>query len=72
MCENYVIEESGVKEQAVGEVKTEVRHLLIDLIKKNLIYKNSEINQLILKVLEFLISEPVLPILLELSVQFAH
>ena len=63
-CENFVIEEGGVREQPVPLVKTEVRHLLIDLIKKNLIYKSSEINQLILKVLEFLISEPVLPILL--------
>lgn len=40
-CENYVIEESGVREQPVAEVKTEVRHLIIDLIKKNLIYKSA-------------------------------
>ena len=69
-CEHFVIEEGGVREQPVAEVKTEVRHLLIDLIKKNLIYKSSEMNQLILKVLEFLISEPVLPILLEIALQF--
>lgn len=70
LCENYSIDESGVKEQPVNEIKTEVRHLLLDLIKKNLIYKSSEINQLILKILEFLISEPILPILLEISIQF--
>lgn len=56
LCENYLIDESGVKEQPVNEIKTEVRHLLLELIKKNLIYKGSEINQLILKILEFLIS----------------
>lgn len=50
-CENYVIEESGVREQPAPEIKTEVRHLLIDLIKKNLIYKSVEIHQLILKIM---------------------
>lgn len=69
-CENYVIEETGVKELPVAVIKTEVRHLLIDLIKKNLIYKSNEINSLILKVLENLISEPILPILLEISLQY--
>ncbi len=59
-----------MKEQAVGEIKTEVRHLIVDLIKKNLIYKSNEINQLIVKNLEFLISEPILPILLEMSIHF--
>lgn len=36
----------------------------------NIHYKNNNINQLILKVLEFLIAEPILTILLEIAIQY--
>lgn len=59
-----------MKEVPAAEIKTEIRHQLIDLIKMNIHYKNNNINQLILKVLEFLIAEPILSILLEIAIQY--
>lgn len=68
--QQYSIEESGVKE-VEGVVPTqEVRHQLISLMRHCLHYKSAEINQLVVRVLEFLITEPVLDLILDAAVEY--
>ena len=71
-CEYFAIEESGVKEVSGEAPRTEVRQQLIALIRQNLHYKNNEINLLIVKVLEFLITEPILDLILDVATEFPH
>ena len=55
-CEVYAIEENGVREIEGKQPEGEVRNLLIALMKHCLIYKKGEICDLVVKVLEQLIT----------------